>query len=107
MSIVQLKRAGRVRTIETKETETGGASVTVFCTVTGSGLGSDEEVVCEEEVKTCEIERLVANGIAVRSPVAGKTVGTTGKAPLVEEKVASREETVPRGPLGKGWVLTA
>ena len=81
--------------------------MTVSCTVTGSGIGSGEEVVCEEEVKTYGIKGLGADGIAVGGPVAGKTVGSTEGVLLEEEEVASGEEVVPRGPPGKGWVLTA
>ena len=81
--------------------------MTVSCTTTESGLGSFEEVVCEEEVKICGIEGLAADGIAVGGPGAGKMVGSTGEVPLGEEKAASGEEVVPRGLPGKGWVLTA
>lgn len=81
--------------------------MTVSCTVTESGLGSSEEVVCKEEVKTCGIGGLAADDIAVGGPGAGKMVGGTGKVPLEEENSASGEEVVPRGPPGKGWVLTA
>ena len=81
--------------------------MTVSCTVTGSGIGTDEEVLCEEEVKNCGIKRLGADGIAVGRPIAGKMVGSTEGVLVVEEEVASGEEVVPRGPPGKGWVLTA
>ena len=82
--------------------------MTVSCTVTGSGLGSGEEALCKEEVKKCGIKGLAADGIAVGRPRAGKTVGNTkGVIRVEEEEVASGEEVVPRGPPGKGWVLTA
>lgn len=81
--------------------------MTVSCTVSESGLGSGEEVVCEEEIKTCGSEGLAADGIAVGGPVAGKRVGSNEGVPMVEENVASGEEVVPKGPPGKGWVLTA
>ena len=80
--------------------------MTVSCTVTRSGLGSDEEALCEEEVKKCGTEGLAANGVAVGRPIAGKKVGNTKEVMLVEGE-ASGEEVVPRGPPGKGWVLTA
>ena len=81
--------------------------MTVSCTVTGSGLGSGKELLCEDEVKTYDIKVLTADGIAVRRPIAGKTVGSTEGVPLVEGEGASGKEVVPRGPPGKGWVLTA
>ena len=81
--------------------------MTVSCTVTGSGLGSDEEALCEDEVKKCGTEGLAANGVAVERPLKGKKVGNTKRVMLVEEEEASGEEVVPRGPPGKGWVLTA
>ena len=82
-------------------------SVTVSCTVTGSGLGSGEEALCEEEVKTCGTKGLTVDGTAVGRPIAGKKVGNTKGVILVEEEEASGEEVVPIGPPGKGWVLTA
>lgn len=81
--------------------------MTVSSTVTGSGLGSCEEVVCEEEVKTRELNGLAAAGNAVGLPVAGNTVGSTKGILLVEGKCASGEEVVPKGRPSKGWVLTA
>lgn len=81
--------------------------MTVSCTVIGSGLGSGEEVICEEEIRKCGITGLAADGIAVGGPVVGKTVDSTEGVLLVEEEVASGEEVVPRGTPGKGWVLTA
>ena len=81
--------------------------MTVSCTVTRSGLGSDEEALCEEEVKKCGTGGLAANGVAVARPIAGKKVGNTKEVMLVEEGEASEDEVVPRGPPGKGWVLTA
>ena len=80
--------------------------MTVSCTVTVSGLGSGKEALCEEEVKTDGIKGLPADGIAVGGPEAGKTVGRRGDGLLMEEEAAS-EEVMPRGPPGKGWVLTA
>ena len=96
-----------MHTIDTKEIETDSDSVTVSCTVTGSGLGSSEEVLCEDEVKTCRITGLAAEGIAAGGPVAGNTVDNTKGLLLVEEEEASGKEGMPRGPPGKGWVLTA
>lgn len=82
--------------------------MTVSCTVTGSGLGVGEKIVCEEEVKTCGGKGgLAADGIAVGGPGGGKTVGNIKGVLLVEEGVASGRKVVPRGPPGKGWVLTA
>ena len=81
--------------------------MTVSCTVTGLGLGSDEEALCEDEVKKCGTEGLAVNGVAVGRPIAGKIVGNAKRVMLVEEEEASGEEVVPRGPPGKSWVLTA
>ena len=81
--------------------------MTVSCTVTGSGLGSGEEALCEDEVKTYDIKVLTTDGIAVRLPTVGNTVGSTEGVPLVEGEGASGKEMVPKGPPGKGWVLTA
>ena len=81
--------------------------MTVSCTVTGSRLGYGGKLVCEKEVKTCGTKGLAANGVAVGGPVVGKMVGNTKGVLLAEEEVASGEEVVPRGPPGKGWVLTA
>ena len=81
--------------------------MTVSCTVTGSGLGSDKEALCEEEVKKCGIKGLAADGIAIGRLASGKMVDNTEGIPLVEEEVASGKEVVPKGPPGKGWVLTA
>ena len=80
--------------------------MTVSCTVTGSGLGSGEEALCEEEVKKCGTKGLAADGVAVGRPIAGKKVGNTKGVMLIGEE-ASGEEVVPRGPPSKGWVLTA
>ena len=81
--------------------------MTVSCTVTGSGLGSGEEALCEEEVKKCGTKGLAVDGIAVGRPIAGKMVGNNKGAMLVGEEEASGDEVVPRGQPGKGWVLTA
>ena len=81
--------------------------MTVSCTVTGSGLGTVKEVLCEDEVKTCGIKELAADGIAPGELAVGKTVGSTKGVPLVEGKAALGGEVVPRGMPGKGWVLTA
>ena len=81
--------------------------MTVSCTVTGLGLGSSEEVICEGEVKTRRIKGLASDDIADGVPGAGKTVGSTEGILLVEETVASGEEVAPRGRFGKGWGLTA
>lgn len=55
----------------------------------------------------CGIKGLAADDIAVGGPAAGKRVGSTGGVRLVEGKLASGEEVVPKGPPGKDWVLTA
>ena len=81
--------------------------MTVSCTITGSGLESSEEVICEGEVETRRIKGLAADDIAVGGPGAGKTAGSTEGILLVEGRVASGEEVVPRGRFGKGWGLTA
>ena len=81
--------------------------MTVSCTVTGPGLESSEEEICEREVKTRRIKGLAADDIAVGGPGAGETAGSTEGILLVEETVASGEEVVPRGRFGKGWGLTA
>ena len=81
--------------------------MTVSCTVTGSRLGSGEEALCEEEVKKSGIKGLAVGGVAVGRPIAGKTVGNAKGLMLVEGEEALGEEVVPRGPPGKGWVLTA
>ena len=81
--------------------------MTVSCTVTGSGLGSAREVLWEVEVKNGGVKGPTTDGIAVGGPVKGKMTDSTEGTLLVEEEVASGEEVVPRGPPGKGWVLTA
>lgn len=50
---------------------------------------------------------MAADGIAVGGPIAGKKVGSPEGILPVEEEVASGKKVVPRGPPGKGWVLTA